>query len=94
MSDLALWSGVVGFFLPLGVSVIQQPKWHDGAKAVVTFLLCLIAAAGTAYFEGKLTGQRFATSTLVVFVAAISSYKGLWKPTGTAPKIEAATSTQ
>lgn len=92
MSDLALWSGVVGFFLPLGVSVIQQPKWHDGAKAVVTFLLCLIAAAGTAYFEGKLTGARFTSSLLVVFLAAITSYKGLWKPTGASPSIEAATS--
>lgn len=90
--DLVLWSTLVGMISPLIVALIQQPKFNKGAKAVITMLYCLIAAAGTAYFEGRLTGARFATAFLIVFVAAIASFQGFWKPTGIADKVEQKTS--
>lgn len=92
MTNLAMWSLVVGFFLPPVVAIIQQPKWSQTVRALVTFVVAVVAGAGTAYFNGDLNGKDWVTSTLVVLVAAISVYKGLYQPTGIAPKIEAATS--
>ena len=92
MTDLQLWTAILGFFLPLAVAAIQQPKWSDPVRAVTTFILCVLTAAGTAYFQGALTGQRFATALLFVFFSVITAYRGLWKPSGATQAIENATS--
>lgn len=89
--NLVMWSTIVGFLSPLVVAIIQQPKFHDAAKAVITFLYCLVTAFITVILEGRFTQERFVTSLLFVFVTAITAYKGLWKPTGAAPAIESAT---
>lgn len=87
-----MWALIVGFFAPPVISVIQQQKWPNAVRAVVTFLLALVAGAGTAYFQGDLTGRRWVEASLIVLVAAISTYHGFWKQTGISTKIEAATS--
>jgi len=92
MSNLAMWSAVVGFFLPAVIAVIQQPTWSQGVRAAVTFLVSIVAGAGTAYFTGDLNGVDWVSATLIILVSAISVYKGLYQPTGIAPKIETATS--
>ena len=92
MSDLVMWSLILGFVSPLIIAVIQQPKFHEGARAIITFLYCVVVGVGTAFFEGRLTGQRAITSVLIVLVSAITTYRGLWRPTGAAPAVEAATS--
>lgn len=92
MSDLEMYSLLVGFFLPLGISVVQQPRWPDGLRAVCTFVLCAVAGLGTAYFQGDLTGRRVISAVLLVLVAALTSYRNFWKPTRLAPALEAATS--
>lgn len=92
MNDLQLWATLVGFFLPVVVAFVQQPKWNENARAIVTFLVCVIAAGGTAYFQGVLTGRRFVSAFLFVLVAALAIYRVFWKPTGIAPKIEEVTS--
>lgn len=91
MTDLELLSLVIGFFMPIIVAAIQQPKWSSGARAVITFLVCVIAGGVTVYFKGGFTGQRIGTSALLILVAAIATYKGLWQPTGIAPAVEKAT---
>ena len=91
MTDLELWSAIVGFFLPLGISVVQQRGWNDGFRAVVTFLICMVAAAGTSYFKGDLNLNNWLHSLLVVFVMTIAAFKGLWQKT-IAPAVERATS--
>lgn len=90
-NDLFMWTLIVGFFTPPVVAVIQQPKFSDAAKAVVTFLFCMLTAGVTVWLEGRLTGQRFVTAALIILVTAITAFKGLWKPTGVAPAIERAT---
>lgn len=92
MSNLAMWSMVVGFFLPMVIAVIQQPSWSQQVRALVTFGVCVVAGAGTAYFNGDFNTADIASAILVTLVTAISVYKGLMGPTGIAPKIEAATS--
>lgn len=92
MSNLEMWSLVVGFLLPPVLSIVQQPRWSETTQSVVAFLACALAGAGTAFFQGDLTGRRFAEAGLVILVAAIATYKGFWKPTKISPAIEALTS--
>lgn len=92
MSNLQQWSLIVAFFVPPVVALINQQQWSSRLKAVVFFAVSLLAAAGTAYFQGDLTGKRFLDSALVIVAAAAAYYHGLWKPTDVAPTIEKATS--
>jgi hypothetical protein len=91
LTDLAMWSLIAGFFLPPVLAIIMQSGWDQRIKAAVAFLACLAVGVGVSYFEGDLDGRSWVSSSLVVLVAAISTYQSFWKPTGIAPKIEAAT---
>jgi peptidoglycan/LPS O-acetylase OafA/YrhL len=92
MTNLAMWSLIVGFVLPIIIPVIQQPGWAKWARATVTLVIVLAVGGLTAYFNGDLNGQDWITSALIVFVAAITAYKGFFQPTGIAPMIETMTS--
>lgn len=92
MTNLAMWSMIVGFFLPLLLSVVQQPKWPSYVRSIVMFLGCLVASAGTVLLQGEFTGERWLESALLIVVTTIATYKGLWKPVEIAPAIEEATS--
>lgn len=91
VSDLAMWSLIVGFLLPPALAVVQQGKWDAKIKAALAFLVSAAAAVGVAYFSDDLTGRTWVSSALVVFVGAISTYQMFWKQTTIAPKIESAT---
>lgn len=88
MSNLTQWSAIVAFFVPLVTAFLVQSKWSSRVKAVVFFAVSLVAAGGTAYFQGELTGKRFLDSALVIVAAAAAYYHGFWKPTAIAPTIE------
>lgn len=92
MSNLEMWALIVGFLLPPALSVIIQTGWSERLQAVIAFAACALAGAGTAYFQGDLTGERFVEAGLVILVTTIATYKGFWKPTKISPTIEAATS--
>ncbi len=91
MSDTEMWALVCGFFLPLGIAVIEQAKWSKTLRAVVAFVMCGAAAAVTCVVAGDLTGKAWVTSALLVVVAALATYSKFWKPTGIAPKVESLT---
>lgn len=91
MSNLAQWSAIVAFFVPIVVALLSQQKWPSYYKALVFGAVSLVAAAGTAYFQGDLTGKRFLDAALIVVPAAAAFYYGWWKPT-VAPAIERLTS--
>ena len=94
MSDLQMWSLLVGILAPPVYAVIQQPRWKPPVRAGMTVVLVLFTATGTAYFQHDFTGKGIVSSALLVFVAAVSSYIGFWKKTGIAPAIERTTSGQ
>jgi VIT1/CCC1 family predicted Fe2+/Mn2+ transporter len=94
MSNLTQWSALIAFFVPLVVALLNQEKWSAQIKAVLFFAVSIVAAAGTAYFQGDLTGKRWLDSALVVVAAGAAFYHGWWKPVGIAPQIESATSKQ
>ncbi len=88
MSNLTQWSAIVAFVVPLVLSVLNQTKWRAEFKAAVFFVVSVLAAGGTAYFQGELTGKRWLDSALVIVPAAAAFYHGFWKPVGVAPAIE------
>lgn len=90
-SNAVMWAGMVGFLMPLAISVIKQTWWPDWVKSVVAFACCFAAAVGTAYFNGNFDGRDVVTCFLVTFTIAMGSYYGFWKPTGIAPRLERAT---
>ncbi|MBI4492694.1 MAG: hypothetical protein HY690_07895 [Chloroflexi bacterium] len=77
--------------LPLLIAALVQSRWPPWAKAVAALLACVVVALVAAYLAGQLSRNDLVGSVLTVLVAAISSYKGLWQPTGIAPAIERAT---
>lgn len=92
MSNLTQWSAIVAFFVPLVVALLNQEKWSPQIKAAVFFVVSIVAAGGTAYFQGDLTGKRWLDSALIVVAAGAAYYHGFWKPTAVAPTIEKSTS--
>jgi hypothetical protein len=94
VSNLEMWNLVAGFLLPPVIAIIQQPKWPNGLRAVVTFVISLGLAVVTMLIKnnGHWVWHNWITGALTVLVAAIATYHGLWKPTGAAPAIENGTS--
>lgn len=90
-SNLVMYSGLIGFFLPVIMAVILQSWWSDRVKAIAAFAVSMIAGAGTAYFSGNFDGRDVVTCALITLTVGISTYYGFWKPTGLAPALQAAT---
>ncbi|MCL0076265.1 hypothetical protein M1N87_02890 [Dehalococcoidia bacterium] len=92
MTDLEMWSLLVGFFLPPAIAVIQQKSWSDSMRALVAFACCIAAALGTCYFNGSLDGRSIISAMLTVLVTAVATYKAFWHKTGISDAIERLTS--
>jgi hypothetical protein len=92
VSNLDMWSALVGFLLPPVVAVANRPTWPSWARAGVTVAGCVLAALGTAWLNGTFDGGDLTRSALVVGFAAFGTYRAFWHPSGIAPAIEKATS--
>lgn len=90
--NATLWALAVGFFSPPVVSVIQRSRWSARTQSLVAFGFYLVVAAVTAYVAGLFNTGDILRLALLVFLAAGTSYKTLWKPTGISPAIERVTS--
>lgn len=88
MSNLEMWSLIVGFFLPTVIAFLVQTGWSQRLQAVVMFAACAVASVVTVLLQGDLTRERFVEAGLLILITTISSYKGFWKPTGVAPALE------
>jgi len=91
LGPVALWLLAVGFFSPLVIAVIKQAGWSPRRQAIVAFLFYVAVATVTAWLAGIFNTAGIIVAILVIFVTAGNSYKLLWKPTGVAPAIQAAT---
>lgn len=90
-SPVALWLIAVGFFSPLAISTIQQTRFSPRLQSIIAFAFYLLVAAVTVYLNGIFSTSSLIVALLVVFVTGSTAYKTVWKPTGVAPAIEAAT---
>jgi hypothetical protein len=93
-SNAQEWALVVGFLLPLVMSVINQPGWSGQVKSLLAFAASALAGVGTLYFaqHSDKDVPTWISTALLILVTAQASYHGFHKPTGIAPTIEAKTS--
>lgn len=85
----------VGTVLPVLVGLVTTRVTHPGAKAVTLALLAALTALGTEALTAAQAGTpydlgRGAVMALGVWVVAVATHYGLWRPTGVA---DAATDT-
>lgn len=77
------WQLVLGFLLPLVVSVLTKQEWSSSIKAVAAFVISMVATLGTMILTGDLSGDfDVSTKMLQVFALTIPFYYGFWKPIG------------
>lgn len=79
VSNVALLAIVVGFFSPVVLNLILQSGWTARVQAIVAFLFSAVIGTITAWIGGAFDGVGIITGILLVFVVAISTYKGFWK---------------
>lgn len=91
MTDLEMWSGLVAFFLPLVIAVVQQPRFNSALRVAVMVVFCVVASIVTTALQGDLDWHRWFHSLLVVGIGTIAFYHGVWQPAKVAPKVERAT---
>lgn len=84
-------AALVGTFLPLLIAVIQRQNWRNSIRVAVGVAACALAAVVTSYTKGQLNLHDLATSAFIIFTLTKTTYLSVWKPSGIAPKIEAAT---
>jgi hypothetical protein len=92
-TDSELWAAALGYVLPLAIAVINQPRWSGAVKALFMLLVATADGLGSAYFNGEFGGKDIMTCILTAAVAIGVAYRTVWRPSGIAPGIEAATST-
>jgi hypothetical protein len=92
LDNPTLWALAVGFFSPPVISAIQQSRWSPRVRSLVAFTFYLLVAAVTAWIAGLFNAADLVRLVLLIFLAAATSYKALWKPTGVSPAIEKVTS--
>ncbi|MEU1293071.1 hypothetical protein ABZ439_11655 [Streptomyces sp. NPDC005840] len=92
-TDAELWAAGLGFVLPPVIAIVNQPRWSGPVKALFMLAVATVVGLGTAYFNGDFTGKPIVTCMLVAAVVIGTAYHTVWRPSGIAPGIEAATST-
>lgn len=91
-SQLIQLAALVGFLLPLAISVIQQTHWSDKARSIVAAVIIVIATTITAWANGDLDWDNWAAALITIYTLSQVAYYTFWKKTGIAQKIEKATS--
>jgi hypothetical protein len=88
MTDLDMWSAIVGFASPPLIAFLVQSKWAPWAKALTALVVCVIGGGVTAYLTGYLHGMSPARAVLVTLFSALAFYRMFWHPSKIAPAIE------
>jgi hypothetical protein len=92
VTDIASFDlAVGGVAMPFLIALINQAHWNPKVRGLVAFAACLGAAALLAALHGTLTLTSWRASAITVTGAAMVMYHALWKPSGLAPAVEAAT---
>jgi hypothetical protein len=91
-TNAQLWALVVGALLPPLVAVVQQRHWPTWLRTLVGVVASLVAGTGTVLVQHGWSWHDWVGTSLLILVASVSTYRGVWKKSGIAPKIEAMTS--
>lgn len=92
MTHLQMWSIIIGALTPPIAAFIEQPRWKGTImRPLVMMGFAVLDGIIIAWLQGSLTWARFTDSALMCGIAIVTAYEGIWKPSGIAPEIEAAT---
>jgi hypothetical protein len=88
-----LLSLVIGIVLPVVVAAVTRYAASDAIRAVVLAALAGATAVLTEWGRAVAAGDAFvwqvsAFAALGTFIVAVSTYFGLWKPTGVAEAVK------
>lgn len=91
MDSVQAVSLLVGVVLPVLVGVVTTRATHAGVKAVLLALLSAAAAVGTDMLATPdgFDWQASATNAVAMFVVAVATHFGLYKPTGVSQIVQA-----
>jgi hypothetical protein len=88
MDNTVTFAAIVGFICPPIIAFINRERWSSQVKGIVAFLVCLLAAIGTCWYERSVDWHNLRAVLPIVFGAAILTFHQFWKPSGIAPTIE------
>lgn len=88
--------GMAAVVLPPLVALINQRRWPAQVKGLVALLVCLAYALVAALMrsDDALSFADWRDTALTVAGSAFAAYQLWWRPSGLAPAIESATSSQ
>jgi hypothetical protein len=93
VTDAQLWAAALAFVLPPVIAIVNQPRWSGAVKGLLMLAVAALDGLGTAYFNDEFHGKRIVTCMLIAAIVIGTAYHTLWRPSGIAPGIERATST-
>ncbi len=82
------WTTVAGVLLPLVIAVINRQAWGSIAKSLMALLVCVVVAGGDVYFKGAFSMRAWSQTALYIFFIVVTTYVGIWRPTGLAAAVE------
>lgn len=88
LDDVTLWAIIVAFFGPLVIAFAARPTMRPGVKILIQVAFSAVVAIVTAYLNGVFEGRSLVSILLLVLATSTLAYKGFWKPTGVADKVE------
>lgn len=92
-----LWEIVLGILLPLLIATVTRQTWSPGRKTGTMLVAVFVTTVVGELIYGRLVPEAGASwrswlaSLFYVFVLTVTTYRHVWKPTGAAPRLEAAT---
>lgn len=93
MIDLTWVELGVAVVIPLLVGLVTKEVTSSAVKAIVLAALSAVAGLATAYVDaGGLFTEEALQSAVTYFAVAVTTYFGLYKPTGITGKVQEKTS--
>jgi hypothetical protein len=89
VTNLELWSAVVGLFLPLAVAVLQPVEGSSARRALISLAAgAFVSMAAVAVYGHGWSVRLQASSLTPLLVTMWASYAGFWRELGIPQAIE------
>lgn len=89
LSNADMYLVIVGFLMPLLISVLIKSTWPSWARGLFAFVACVVVAAIDIFFISRTFDPNdLVRSILIVFFLAIATYHFWWKPSQITTKVE------
>lgn len=88
--DPQVIAGVVGTLIPILVGLLTKLDAPRGLKAVANAFLSALSGVLVTVLDGdgSFVVGEFLTSAGIAWITSVATYYGLYKPTGTAQKVQ------